>query len=243
VTGVSSTSASADAADGTWAADRRGVDDHTIAFLAEVVRRLRRALDLSQRELARVTGVPKSTVADLELGRGDPRLGTVLQVMRAVGLTIEISGNDGPVELLGPLDRPRAHVEPRDAAGRRFPAHLDVRYRGIHEERTRHTIRTAPPDIPLYAAGPQPSYRFLLRRDVRDVLRWTGRFGLSPHPPWHMAGSDGDAALAILGPDRYADLLGECARHQRAYDHGMETGRPGWRAVPRTRARPRSPSG
>ncbi|WP_428962441.1 GNAT family N-acetyltransferase [Micromonospora fluostatini] len=92
------------------------------------LRALRRRADLSQRELAARSGVPKSTIARLEAGQGaDPRLRTVERLVRAVGgeLTIDLPGERG--EAGGPPALPRVpHEELRDEAGRRYPAHLDV---------------------------------------------------------------------------------------------------------------------
>ncbi|MEV4661222.1 helix-turn-helix transcriptional regulator [Micromonospora echinofusca] len=98
------------------------------------LRALRRRADLSQRELARRSGVPKSTVARIEADPGvDPRLRTVERLVRAAGGELAVGVRtadqrttaDGPgaVAALGPVP----HDERRDEGGRRYPAHLDVR--------------------------------------------------------------------------------------------------------------------
>ncbi|MGS2615586.1 helix-turn-helix domain-containing protein [Micromonospora sp. LZ34] len=91
---------------------------------------LRRRADLSQRELARRSGVPKSTVARIESDPGaDPRLRTVERLVRAAGGELVV----GARNVAGVWDQPEAlvggvpHDECRDEAGRRYPAHLDVR--------------------------------------------------------------------------------------------------------------------
>lgn len=99
-----------------------------------VLRALRRRADLSQRELARRSGVPKSTVARIEADPGvDPRLRTVERLVRAAGgelaVGVATAGQrttaDGPGTggALGPVP----HDERRDEGGRRYPAHLDIR--------------------------------------------------------------------------------------------------------------------
>ncbi|MGK5520496.1 helix-turn-helix domain-containing protein [Micromonospora sp. URMC 107] len=98
------------------------------------LRALRRQADLSQRELARRSGVPKSTVARIEADPGtDPRLRTVERLGRAAGGELAVgvrtadghTTDDGPgaVGALGPVP----HDGRRDEGGRRYPAHLDVR--------------------------------------------------------------------------------------------------------------------
>lgn len=66
--------------------------------LAHVAERLRdlRGTEISQRELARRTGLSPRTIGQIEQGRHEPRLGTMLALRRALGLaSIE--------ELIGPL--------------------------------------------------------------------------------------------------------------------------------------------
>ncbi|MFU8854002.1 helix-turn-helix domain-containing protein [Micromonospora sp. SL1-18] len=95
------------------------------ADLGDLLRRLRRRADLSQRELAARAGVPQATVARIESGRAvDPRYRTVERLVLAAGGQVRF----GP----GPVDESRRqpalvpHDELRDQAGRRYPAHLDV---------------------------------------------------------------------------------------------------------------------
>lgn len=86
--------------------------------LGVTLRALRRRADLSQRELADLAGVPKSTVTRIESGQiRDPRFRTVERLALATGAAIGFGGELGPVPSEGLRDR----------ADRNYPAHLDVR--------------------------------------------------------------------------------------------------------------------
>jgi transcriptional regulator with XRE-family HTH domain len=68
----------------------------TAIDLGDVLRRLRRRADLSQRQLALRAGIPQPTVARIESGRAaDPRFRTVERLVRAAGgeLLIELAGD------------------------------------------------------------------------------------------------------------------------------------------------------
>jgi transcriptional regulator with XRE-family HTH domain len=111
--------------------------------LGDLLRSLRRQADLSQRQLAELAGVPPSTVARIESGVAqDPRFRTLERLVQAVGATFVV----GAAVSAGmrPGGRERARQDPAgggvsteagppeapelvDAAGRRYPAHLDVR--------------------------------------------------------------------------------------------------------------------
>ncbi|MEU3452389.1 GNAT family N-acetyltransferase [Micromonospora sp. NPDC006766] len=95
------------------------------ADLGDLLRRLRRQADLSQRELAARAGVPQATVARIESGRAvDPRYRTVERLVRAAGGQVRFDA--GPADEAHRLPAPVPHDELRDQAGRRYPAHLDV---------------------------------------------------------------------------------------------------------------------
>lgn len=86
--------------------------------LGVMLRALRRRADLSQRQLADLAGVPRSTVARIESGEvTDPRIRTLERLVRAAGGELPISDGSGPVP----------SEELRDRAERHYPAHLDVR--------------------------------------------------------------------------------------------------------------------
>ncbi|MGW0214413.1 helix-turn-helix domain-containing protein [Micromonospora chokoriensis] len=99
------------------------------------LRDLRRRVDLSQRQLAERSGIPKSTVARIEAGQGaSPSFRTVERLVRAVGgeLALKLPGDhccvpaSGTASTAAVPDEERK-AELRDEAGRRYPAHLDVR--------------------------------------------------------------------------------------------------------------------
>ena len=78
--------------------DERAEPRLTARQLARVAERLKelRGSAISQRELARRTGLSAGTIGQIEQGRHEPRLGTLLALRGALGLgSIE--------ELLGPM--------------------------------------------------------------------------------------------------------------------------------------------
>ena len=64
-------------------------DQLDVAAWADNVRRRRRALRISQRELGRRAGITQQAVSYIERGLGIPRFTTMLNVARALGATIE----------------------------------------------------------------------------------------------------------------------------------------------------------
>ena len=90
--------------------------------IGDALRLARRRRRLSQRQLADVLQVSKSTVAALESGRGVTGFDLVLAILDGAGLTVELVDRE-----LGSFDTDQAPEEIRDAAGRRFPAHCSAR--------------------------------------------------------------------------------------------------------------------
>ena len=78
---------------------------HVAAHLARNLGGLRHARALTQDTLARKAGVPRSTIANLESGTGNPSLRVLVKVANALGVPID--------ELLG---APLAHVRQWTAA-------------------------------------------------------------------------------------------------------------------------------
>lgn len=86
-----------------------------------MIRRVRRAQDLSQAELAMQLGVCQSTVARWETGAIDPGVGALQKVLAMAGWELKV--RDPSTDEDVPPMRPDGI---RDRAGRRAPAHLDV---------------------------------------------------------------------------------------------------------------------
>lgn len=88
---------------------------------AAVLRAARAVRRVSQRELAELAAVPRSTVDRIEGDRTVPRVDTMDRLLGAIGLELTVRTTVGrPL----PID----DVDPvlRDRAGRHFPAHLPL---------------------------------------------------------------------------------------------------------------------
>jgi len=116
------------------------VDPDTKSLVAEVGRALRmarRRRRLSQREYAERLGVSKSRLARLESNAGPQSLEMVSQVLTASGFQLEVVDVEVVDVEVVEVEASRAEspehealakagMELCDAAGRRFPAHLDA---------------------------------------------------------------------------------------------------------------------
>ena len=90
---------------------------------AIMLREIRRRYVLSQRELAELSGLGKSTIGRLESGEcADPTIGTLTRILGSVGLRIAVLHGHGREFVV-----PGEPVEYRMRDGRRLPAHLRVR--------------------------------------------------------------------------------------------------------------------
>ncbi|WP_255510002.1 GNAT family N-acetyltransferase [Micromonospora sp. AP08] len=192
-------------------------DAGAVTDLAATLRALRRAADLSQRELAGRSGVPQATIARIESGRSsDPSFRTVERLIGAVDGRIVLRG--GPVA--GELATELAtvpHEDLRDAAGRHCPAHLDARE--VREPRDwpgawwAHWF-----NLPADRWPPLPAVTFRLDRTVRDRERVRERARRD-----HLVRRYVDPALPSTSwrfvaelPD--GDLVGELRAHERTSD-------------------------
>jgi transcriptional regulator with XRE-family HTH domain len=90
--------------------------------LPGLLRRIRRAADLSQRELAEAGGVPSSTVAAAEAGSRGLDVRALARLAAVAGLRLALLDEDG--REVAPMDGGAV----RDGGGRLFPAHLDTRH-------------------------------------------------------------------------------------------------------------------
>ena len=58
----------------------------------------RQSLDLSQRDLAKLCGIPHSSVARIESGKSTPNLSTLLKIFNQLGLTFTVQPNANMVK-------------------------------------------------------------------------------------------------------------------------------------------------
>ena len=57
--------------------------------LSEIIKNRRKTLAISQRDLAEMAGIGLATIKDIERGKGNPSMGTVLKIMEVLGMEIE----------------------------------------------------------------------------------------------------------------------------------------------------------
>ncbi len=72
-------------------------DEQRTSALAEQVRTRRRALGLRQEEVADLAGCSERFVLSLERGKTSVQLAKVLDVMRVLGLGLEIGSGNGTI--------------------------------------------------------------------------------------------------------------------------------------------------
>jgi transcriptional regulator with XRE-family HTH domain len=171
---------------GRHAAHRRSVADFDLPGL---LRRIRRLADLSQRELAEACGVSQAVIARAETGRGDLSLAALRRAAATAGLRLEL--RDEADRTVSPMSADAVC----DAAGRRFPAHLDTRF---GDEDWWHG--------PSRYDRAQPWYTFDRSRATRDV--WREHLGT---PVDHLVPSPGDSPA-----ERAAARAAAAREHRRA---------------------------
>jgi transcriptional regulator with XRE-family HTH domain len=140
------------------------MDDHFSA--SRFLRRARRIADLSQRELAQAAGMPQSTVARIEAERMTPRVDCLDRLLRATGCQLAVVDGDGWP--LAPMGEDRY----LDQAGRRFPAHLDLRKggNGIWWGRRDRWLEDRPVPAVTFDRNRQHRDRLRAVHEFRDVL-------------------------------------------------------------------------
>ena len=90
--------------------------------LPGLLRRIRRTADLSQRELARAGGLPRSTVAAAEAGTRGLDARTLARLAALAGFRLALLDAEG--REVAPMHAAAV----RDGADRHYPAHLDTRH-------------------------------------------------------------------------------------------------------------------
>jgi len=136
-------------------------DPTSVLDVSGIVRRLRRTSDLSQRDLARMVGIDQSQIARIEASHRGIDVQLFAQILEVGGMRPTIVDSRG-VEIT-----PVGHDVPRDNAGRRMPAHLDV---------------LGPGELPYFAlrgprydrAKPRARYHHRRARDQRRTEVGTG---------------------------------------------------------------------
>jgi len=151
---------------------------------SDLLRRVRRQRDVSQRELAELAGLPKSTIGDIEAGRVVPLLSTLERALEAAGYHLDVVDAGGRVATWMVSD-----VEPRDRAGRRYPPHLDLR-----------------PRRPWPFSDETP-WTFHLQRWRRDAVRLAGQFGVWGCGPPSPGSFDAEYVRSVWGDQRVDDVL------------------------------------
>lgn len=88
--------------------------------LSTLLRMVRAARRLSQRELAKAAKMPRSTIDRIESGAiARPRFDTIEQILHSTGYALVIIDATGRPLAFGP-----DWARPRDRGGRSYPAHL-----------------------------------------------------------------------------------------------------------------------
>lgn len=74
----------------------------TPEHLGDVVRHIRKALSLTQPQLALAAGVGVRFIVDLEAGKPTVRLENILRVLQALGATLNVSSSEDSQTQAGP---------------------------------------------------------------------------------------------------------------------------------------------
>jgi HTH-type transcriptional regulator/antitoxin HipB len=163
--------------------------------LPGVLRRIRRAADVSQRELAQALEVSKSCVGGAESGTSGLDVRVLARAAAIAGLRLALLDGTG-AEV-----RAMAAAAVRDMGNRRFPAHLDTRY---SDEGWWHA--------PHRYDRKQPWYTFDRDRRTRD--RFRGRGGT---PDDHQLPRPGDSPAERAAARRRAYLRARAEERERRF--------------------------
>lgn len=145
--------------------------------LSEIVRRVRRTADFSQRELAKHAKVSASTIGEIEAGTLTPSLELLERTLNAANYQLVVVDASGRLVL--PL---QVWDGVADLAGRRFPAHLDIIADPVQGDWWADAYGLARP--------PETFWRDRKRRDYqRRLSRWEVRASKlrnepMPRPPF-----------------------------------------------------------
>lgn len=69
--------------------EERIENDFAAKLVGEVIQ-TRKSQNMSQRELASISGIKQSVIARMESGKTDPRLSTIMKLLSAMGKTLSI---------------------------------------------------------------------------------------------------------------------------------------------------------
>ncbi len=168
------------------------MDDASLS-LGALLRAARRRGELSQRELAAAAGVGRTTVARLEgAADSDARWSTVVSLLAAADCAVVLT--DGAGKAVSALE----HERVRNAGGRHYPAHLNVR-------RVRHPWRdwAQGPRYGTYATIPAPPWSYRTRATEPRYAAWLAW--------WEPRDRQRRARLALLQARRRAQAEAESA--------------------------------
>lgn len=187
-----------------------------------LVRRVRRAVDLSQRDLADELGVAQATVARWETGEGEPSLAVFQHLLALADWGL------GVVDAAGAAVQPMGSGACRDQGNRRFPAHLDVEDaelpssmerrprapRRRHRDAARLRAGGVPGDHPTPAALVEERRRVVAARGADRIAAMAARRRApEPEPPCFCA----DGCFLVPGCLPQCDCACE-PRHGRITD-------------------------